>query len=68
MHSGIGQSFAQMELKVILVLLLQRLRLEFVPGQKLDAEGFPVMTFIVTQSNKYPMLVRVQKRERKSVD
>ena len=55
-----------MELKVIFALFVQRLRMEFVEGQKLDATGFPVQTSIITTSPKYPMLVRLSKRERKN--
>jgi cytochrome P450 len=60
--SGIGQQFAQLELKVALAVFLQRLRMDFVAGQRLDAVGFPVQTSIITATPKYPMLVRLRKR------
>ncbi len=35
----IGAAFAQMELKVVLAMLLQRFRWEFLPGQVIDRKG-----------------------------
>jgi cytochrome P450 len=49
----IGQNFALMEAKVVMVLLLQHVRMQFVPGQAVDAAGAPVHTSIVTLRPKY---------------
>jgi hypothetical protein len=45
-------------------MFVQRLCLEYVEGQKLDRDGFPVQTSIITQSPKYPLKVRVDSRQR----
>ena len=55
----IGSVFARMEAKVMLCRLLQRVRMEFVAGQKLDADGAPVHSSIVTFRPKHGVLARV---------
>ena len=55
----IGSQFARMEAKVMLCRLLQRVRMEFVAGQLLDAEGAPVHSAIVTLRPKFGVLARV---------
>jgi cytochrome P450 len=55
----VGAAFAMMEMKVVLPLLLQRYRLELVPGARIDR-------FVnMTMAPKYgmPMVVRPQDRE-----
>ena len=55
----IGSLFARMEAKVMLCRLLQRVRMEFVAGQQLDAEGAPVHSAIVTFRPKHGVVARV---------
>ena len=55
----IGSLFARLEAKAMLCRILQRVRMEFVPGQQLDAEGAPVHTAIVTFRPKFGVLTRV---------
>ncbi|CAF4027924.1 unnamed protein product [Didymodactylos carnosus] len=52
----IGQNFAMLETKVILAILLQRLKFEIVPGQKI------VPDVKITMKPKYGLLARVTSR------
>ncbi len=55
----IGSSFAMQELKVILVLVLQRYRLELVPGARVDR----LVHVTLTPKNGIPMTVHRQDRQ-----
>ncbi|WP_424100833.1 cytochrome P450 [Moorena producens] len=54
----IGAGLAIMEMKIILATLLQSIRLEYIPGHKIDRAG------LITMKPKYglPMIVRPQDR------
>lgn len=54
----IGASFAMMEIKIILAMLLQRYRLEFVPASPIDRAGTIVMR------PKHGMSMKVHKQDR----
>ncbi len=54
----IGAGFAMMEIKIILAMLLQRYRLEFVPENPIDRAGTIVMR------PKHGMTMRVHKQDR----
>jgi cytochrome P450 len=51
----IGQQFALLEAKVMLVMILQTVRLRWVEGQKMDWEGWPVRNPAITLRPKYGM-------------
>lgn len=55
----IGSSFAMQELKVILALILQRYRLEFVTGTRVDR----LVHVTLTPKNGMPMIVHKQDRQ-----
>lgn len=55
----IGAGFAMMEIKIILAMLLQRYRLEFVPQQPIERAGVIVMS----PKNGLPMQVHNQDRQ-----
>lgn len=55
----IGSSFAMQELKVILTLVLQRYRLEFIPGTRVDR----LVHVTLTPKNGMPMIVHKQDRQ-----
>lgn len=55
----IGSSFAMQELKVILALVLQRHRLEFLPEKRIDR----LIHVTMTPRNGMPMMVHTQDRE-----
>ena len=58
----IGLNFAQLEAKVIMVRVLQRTRMEWVAGQKLDKDGWAIPVPVVTLRPKYGMQVRIYER------
>ena len=55
----IGSLFARMEAKAMTCRILQRVAMEFVAGQQLDAEGVPVHSAIVTFRPKHGILARI---------
>jgi cytochrome P450 len=55
----IGSSFAMQELKVILAMVLQRYRLELMPGTRVDR----LVHVTLTPKNGMPMIVRKQDRQ-----
>ncbi len=55
----IGAGFAMMEIKIVLAMLLQRYRLEFVPETPIDRAGFFVMR------PKHGMAMKVHQQDRK---
>ena len=55
----IGAAFAVFEIKVVLAMLLQRVRLEFVPNQRVDRY------FGITLSPSPRLLMRVQRTDRR---
>jgi cytochrome P450 len=55
----IGSSFAMQELKVILALVLQRYRLEFISGTRVDR----LVHVTLTPKNGMPMIIHKQDRE-----
>lgn len=55
----IGSSFAMQELKIILSLVLQRYRLEFIPGTRVDR----LVHVTLTPKNGMPMVVHKQDRQ-----
>jgi cytochrome P450 len=55
----IGSSFAMQELKIILALVLQRYRLEFLPGTQVDR----LVHVTLTPKNGMPMRVHMQDRQ-----
>jgi cytochrome P450 len=55
----IGSSFAMQELKIILALVLQRYRLEFLPGTQVDR----LVHVTLTPKNGMPMIVHTQDRQ-----
>ena len=55
----IGSLFARMEAKVMLCRMLQRVNMEFLPGQLLDSEGAPVHSAIVTFRPRYGVMTRI---------
>jgi cytochrome P450 len=61
-RSCIGQQFALMEAKVMLVMILQAVRLHWVEGQKLDYDGWPVRNPAITLRPKYGMQARITAR------
>jgi len=46
----------------MLVMILQRCRIEVVPGQKVDANGWPITQPAVTLRPKYGIKVKIQPR------
>ena len=52
--------------QVMLAMVLQRVCMEYVEGQKVDKAGWPIHTSIITQSPKYPFLVRLRRRDTKA--
>ena len=58
----IGMNFAQLEAKVVMVRVMQRVRMEWVEGQKMGADGWAIQQPIVTLRPKYGMQVRVHER------
>ena len=59
----IGSTFALTEARVMLVLLMQRTRMELVAGQKVDKLGWPIVQPAVTLRPKYGVLVRIKQRK-----
>ena len=57
----IGQTFALYEARTAMCRMLQRVRMEFVPGQLLDAEGAPVHSAVVTRRPKFGIMTRVMR-------
>ena len=55
----IGSSFAMQELKIILALTLQRYRLEFIRGTRVDR----LVHVTLTPKNGMPMIVHRQDRQ-----
>lgn len=55
----IGAAFAMMEIKMVLAMLLQRYRLQFIPKVKVDRLG----TIIMTPKYGMPMIVHEQDRQ-----
>jgi cytochrome P450 len=55
----IGSSFALQELKVILALVLQSYRLEFIPGSEVDR----LVHVTLTPKNGMPMIIRKNDRQ-----
>src|SRR5205085_7751421 len=55
----LGAPFAQMEIKIILAMLLQRYRLEFIPGTKVDR----IVTAAMTIKGGLPLIVRGQDKQ-----
>jgi cytochrome P450 len=55
----IGSSFAMQELKIILALVLQRYRLAFIPGTRVDR----LVHVTLTPKNGMPMIVHTQDRQ-----
>lgn len=55
----IGAAFAMMEIKLVLAMLLQRFRLQFIPQVKIDRTGVIVMT----PKSGMPMMVNRQDRQ-----
>jgi cytochrome P450 len=55
----IGAGFAMMEIKIVLAMLLQRYRLQFLPQQRIDRTG------VIVMAPKYgmPMIVHQQDRQ-----
>ncbi|MDF5733735.1 MAG: cytochrome P450 [Rhizonema sp. PD38] len=55
----IGAGFAMMEIKIVLAMLLQRYRLQYLPQKRIDRTG------IVVMASKYgmPMIIRKQDRQ-----
>ena len=58
----IGLNFAQMEAKVMLVMILQSVSMDFVEGQKVDGDGYPIQNPGITLRPRYPMQVRLRPR------
>ena len=54
----IGAGFAMMEIKIVLAMLLQRYRLQFVPKNPIDRAGIIVMT------PKHGMLMKIHRQDR----
>lgn len=54
----IGAGFAMMEIKLVLAMLLQRYRLEFIPKVKVDGVG----TIVLTPKNGIPMRIHAADR------
>ncbi|MEL7360340.1 MAG: cytochrome P450 [Cyanobacteria bacterium J06560_6] len=54
----IGASFAMMEIKIILAMLLQRYRLEYVPQQRIDRSG------VIVMMPKHGMSMKVHEQDR----
>ena len=58
-RSCIGQTFALLEARMVMCRLLQRVRMEFLPGQLVDAEGAPVHSAVITLRPKFGIMTRV---------
>ena len=57
----IGQTFAMYKIRAVMCRVLQRVRMEFVAGQLLDAEGAPVHQSAVTLRPKFGIMTRVMR-------
>ena len=57
----IGQTFALYEARSVMCRVLQRVTMEFVPGQLVDAEGAPVHDCVITRRPKFGIMTRVMR-------
>ncbi len=55
----LGATFAMMEMKIVLAMLIQRFRLELLPGELINRRGF----LVLMPTSDLPMLVNAQDRE-----
>jgi cytochrome P450 len=55
----IGAGFAMLEIKIVLAMLLQKYRLQYLPQQRVERCGFIVMT----PKHGMPMMVHKQDRQ-----
>jgi cytochrome P450 len=58
-HMCVGGPFGMMETKIVLAMLLQRFRLQFVAGQRIDRSA----SFILGPKHGMPMFIQTQDRE-----